>query len=106
MYGIHESTQSVEINVFRPAVEGYQELLFQLDMDCVTHGTPAQLYGPAENCYEAEAPEFELDTIHVHMADGNLVKIEYDAFVAILGAEVAQKIIDDATDDAIENGNF
>ena len=104
MYGTYESMQSVEISVFKPAVEDDRELLFTIDMECTTSSDPGQYHG--DNAYPPEAPEFELGSIHVHKADGNLVKVDYDVLFAILGAEAAQQMIDDATDDAIENGDF
>ena len=75
-------------------------------MDCTSRGCSAQLYGPPENCYPSEAPEFELDTVHVFDEKCNPHKISWDVLVAFVGAEAAQKMVDSAINDAVESGDF
>lgn len=98
MYGSHESNQSVETEC--------KETEFQITLTCVTLGTPAQLYGPPESCYEAEAAEFELDSIHVLDNEGNPVKISEEILEAFVGKEMAQTLIEDAKVEAMESGDF
>ena len=97
MYGSHESTQSLEIE---------REIEFDILVDCTARGCRAQISGPPEGCYPSEAPEFELDTIHVLDEKGNLLKISWDVFVAFVGDEVAEKMVDKAINDAAESGDF
>lgn len=99
MYGSYESTQSVEIET-----DGeYHEAEFDFLLDCVYRGCAAQLYGPPENCYAAEAAEFELNSVHVLDPDGKSLKISDDILAAILGKERADKLIAQAQLDAQEN---
>jgi len=102
-YGSYESTQCIELSW---PEDGCRETEFLITLTCVTPGTPAQLYGPPENCYEAEAAEFELESIHVLDDDGNPVKISEEIMAAIMGKELAQAVIEDAETDAMDSGDF
>jgi len=97
MYGSHESTQSVEVD---------GEIEFDVVVDCTSRGCAAQLYGEPGDCYPSEAPEFELDTIHVRDEEGNPHKISWDVLVAFVGDDVAEKMVASAITDAEESGDF
>ncbi len=97
-YGSYESTQCVELN------DNITEVLFTFD--CSNPGTPAQTFGPAEACYEAEAAEFELDSVHVLDGEGNPVTISMDILMVFVGTEMAQKMMEYAETEAIESGEF
>ncbi len=97
-YGSFESAQSIEVEA-----EGeYCEAMFRLDMNCVSPGCKAQLFGPPENCYPAEDAEFELDTIHVLDGEGNPTEISEDLLSKIIGPELVAKLIERAVVDAHE----
>ena len=101
-YGSHESSQYAEVI----ARGDGKEAEFQLTLNCVTSGCPAQLYGPAENCYPAEAPEFELESIHVLDDDGNPIKISEEILKAVVGEDIFQTMVENAETEAMESGDF
>lgn len=45
----------------------------------ITAGSPGRLYGPPENCYPQEAPEFEIENVRIS---------DWDEFADIYGAKV------------------
>lgn len=102
MYGSYESSQYVE------AITGDNstEVGFILTLNCVTPGTPAQLYGPAENCYPAEGAEFELDSIHLIDEEGNHILITAAMFSAFVGQDIETKMFESACLEAEESGGF
>ncbi len=101
-YGSHESEHYVEV------IRGdlAQEIGFCLSMNCSTPGTPAQLFGRPEDCYEAEAAEFELDSIHLIAQDGNHYLITDEIFSAMVGPEIEASMIEAARVEADESGDF
>ena len=101
-YGSHESSQYAEVL----AKGDGKEAEFQLTLNCVTLGCPAQLYGPPENCSPAEAAEFELDSVHVLDDEGKPVKISEEILEAVVGQTVARQMIEDAETEAMESGDF
>ncbi len=101
-YGSHESSQYAEVI----AKGDGKEAEFQLTLNCVTLGCPAQLYGPPENCYPADAAEFELDSIHLLDDEGNPVEISEQVLKAFVGEDVFQKMVEDAETEAMESGDF
>lgn len=40
-----------------------EDFICDVDYRVLSYGCKAQTYGPAENCYPAEAPEWEIDRI-------------------------------------------
>lgn len=44
----------------------------RVEFTVTSWGCPAQLYGPPENCWPAEDPEFEIDEIGVTLTIGGL----------------------------------
>lgn len=101
MYGSHESTQAVEIGAYDS-----REVEFDIVMACTARGCSAQTYGEPGDCYPSEAPEFELDTIHVLDEHGNPHKITWAVFEAFVGAGASQVMFDSALIDAQESGDF
>lgn len=102
MYGSHESSQYAEVI----SGDDSKETEFQFTVNCVTRSDPGQYLGPAENCYEGEAAEFELDSIHVINDDGNRVLITYQILEAFTGNDLAQKMLNNAMTEANESGDF
>ncbi len=98
MYGSFESHQSMEW------LEADRE--FKIALVCTARSVRARLSGSPEDCYPAEAPEFELDSIHIVCLDGKLRLLEYHAFVAIFGTVEAAELLKAAEDEAIESGEF
>jgi hypothetical protein len=98
-YGSYESTQSIEVEA-----EGeYHEAIFDFTLTCTSPGCAAQLYGPPENCYPAEAAEFELDSVAVLDGESNPHIISVDILANIVGRELADKLVEKAIEDAQEN---
>lgn len=101
MYGSHESTQSIEVGG-----DDGREIEFNIVVTCTSTGCEAQLYGPPENCYPSEAPEFELDTIHVIDEQGNPYLISELVLDAFVGTGAALRMVEKAITDAVESGDF
>ena len=101
MYGSFESSQYFEVED-RESIE----IEFQITLICTALGQPARLGGPPEDCYPAEAPEFEVSTIYVINDDGNPVEVSEEAFRAFVGAGIADKLMEDAAVEANESGEF
>ena len=101
-YGSHESRQCAEVL----AKGDGHEAEFLLTLNCVTLGSPAQLYGEPGDCYPAEAAEFELDSVHVLDGEGKPHLISEEILTAIVSEEVARQMIEDAETEAQESGDF
>ena len=104
MYGTFDSIQCVEVFT-DPDTDGH-EPEFKFTMNCVSRGCKAQLYGPPEDCYPADAAEFELDTVHAFDSKGNPLMISEAVLEAIIGVEATKKLTDAAFLDASENGEL
>lgn len=75
-----------------------------IELDCTNPGCPAQLYGPPENCYPAEGPEFELDRVTVFVGKINVLQTaKWSEAELVLGEAVWGNLIDAAYEDADEN---
>ena len=46
------------------------EFVADVDWTLTYRGCPAKLYGPPENCYPAEDPEWEINSIILHLDNG------------------------------------
>ncbi len=101
-YVTHESSQYAEVLT---KGDGH-EVEFLLTLNCVTLGSPAQLYGEPGDCYPAEAAEFELESVHVLDDEGKPHLISEEILRAIVGEEVVRQMIEDAKTEAIESGEF
>ena len=102
MYGSFVSNRSIEVAVNDDSIE----VEFEFNLVCVNLSTSGQFSGPPEHCYEAEAAEFELDSIFVIDAEGNPHNMSENALVAIIGPEVFQKMLEGAEAEADESGEF
>lgn len=102
IYGSFESSQYAEVI----SGDESKEVEFQFTIDCTSLGRPAYISGPPEGCYPAEAAEFELDSIHVQVDEGNPVPISYQILEAVVGKEMAQAMLSDAETEAMESGDF
>lgn len=98
-YGSHASTQTIEVE----ADGECHEAEFEFEMECTSPGCSAQLYGAPENCYPAEAAEFELISVSVFDRDGNPRKVPWEILEGILGVKLADKLVEKAKLDAEEN---
>jgi hypothetical protein len=101
MYGSYVSYQSVE--VFYADKE--YEAEFIITLNCTVRRDPGRLSGPPEHCYPPEGPEFELDSIHVLAQEGKR-EISEDVLRAMLGDDMADKLLERAYTDAAESGDF
>jgi hypothetical protein len=102
MYGSYYSRQGIEV----VGQTDSHTARFQIVLTCVSPGCAAQTYGPPENCYPAEAAEFELASIHLIDSAGNLHDISEELFKAIVGKLQAGLMIENAYDEAEESGDF
>ena len=102
-YGTFESSQYVDVRSWKG--DG-KEAEFQLTLNCTASGCAAQIWGPPENCYPAEAAEFELESVHVLDDEGKPVKISAEILEAVVGKEAFQQMISDAEIEAMESGDF
>jgi len=105
----YESTQSLEIE---GPDDSFGEPSITIGLQCSARSDPGQPFGPPENCYPPEGPEFELTTITVDVPKVNspdldsVLVFSYIQFCAVYGVDVADALIECATTDACENGGF
>lgn len=108
-----ESTQTVE--VCGPK-DTYQETEFVIGLTCTNSSSPAN-YNPSNGGWPAEGAEFELATITVNVRHVNpyltgpepwdkALVLTWNQFCAIVGPEAANALIERATDEAHESGEF
>lgn len=95
----YTSYQSVEVT---DSQDNYKELIFAIDLKMTAAGRPAYISGLPEDCYPAEAAEYEVVQVGV---DNPKVKTvwTYDEFHEFIGSDIAAMVIEDAMLDAIEN---
>lgn len=98
-YGSHESSHIVEME------EG-REVEFQIALECTALRLPSKTYGLPEDCCPAENAEFELESVHILDDDGKLAIISKEAWMAYVGADAVQKMIEAAELNANESGDF
>ncbi len=71
---------------------------------CTSPYVPAQLYGPPENCYPAEGPEFEWVEFEFFVGKTVIVKSTNEHVAAALFGELIwAQLVQDAITDAEEN---
>lgn len=70
-------------------ITGY-ELTIKTEYHITYRGRPARLYGPPEDCYEAEPPEFEIDRVTVCG-----VAIPFDSLPATVREGIEESIRDE-----------
>lgn len=104
-----ESTQTVE--VCGPK-DTYQETEFVIGLTCTNSSSPAN-YNPSNGGWPAEGAEFELATIAVNVPSVNprvpyhpALELSYAQLAALVSKEAADALIDRATDEAHESGEF
>ncbi len=64
-------------------------------------GDPGRTYGPPEDCYPAESPEWECDSLHLIFSKKHKLKISEEDCIALFG----QKFLDKHCDLAEEQAN-
>ena len=101
-YGSFESSQYAEVI----SGDDGKETEFQFTLGCVSYSRPASISGPPENCYPAEAAEFELDSLHVLDDESNPVPLTYQILEAVVGRDLAQIMLSAAETAAMESGDF
>ncbi len=71
---------------------------------CTSPGRAAQLYGPPENCYPAEGPEFEFVAFEFFVGKTMIVSSgDWGVAQALFGAAIWNHLYSDAVIDAEEN---
>lgn len=71
---------------------------------CVSPYVPAKLYGLPEDCYPAEAAEFEFDEFEVFVGKTVILKsTDWTVAEALFGANIWNHLYDDAVTDAEAN---
>lgn len=73
-----------------------------IEMRCTAPYVPARISGPPEDCYPAEGPEFELETIYIQFAKRQ-VEIKPEELEQLVGKKRADKLIEAAELYAMEN---
>ncbi len=72
------------------------EFVADIDWTLTSPGCPAKLYGPPENCYPAEAPEWEINSITLHLDyGGNNLGPGFEATGALFEHLAESRQIDD-----------
>ncbi len=73
-------------------------------MTCTSPGCAAQLYGPPENCYPAEGPEFEFDEFTFFAGKKTILRSEkWSVAEALFGKIIWNRLYNDAVINAEEN---
>lgn len=107
----YESTQSVE--VYGPEGTG-GEVSFTIGLTC-TAKSFAGCFDPRIGGEPPSGPEFDLTTVAFDVAvvnyKGGVIRrdtmhLSYDMFAAVVGREVADKVIERAEIEAAETGDF
>ncbi len=71
---------------------------------CTYPGCAAQFYGPPENCYPAEGPEFEFISFVFFVGKTKIVNNgTWDVALALFGAHIWNQLYNDAVINAEEN---
>ncbi len=83
----------------------YNETEVIIELNCSARSIPAS-YSPVDGGDPGSAAEFEIAGIHIQLADNKIVAIELSVFEAFMGEEIAKQILDNAYQDAEENGDF
>lgn len=73
------------------------EFVADVDWTLTYRGCPAKLYGPPENCYPAEDPEWEINSITLHLDNGgNNLGPGFEATGALFELLASSREVDDA----------
>lgn len=101
------SYQAVEM--FGPR-DTYKEAIFEFHMVCTDRGS-APTFVPRYGGDPGWAPEFEVVEVRVdankeERALFSRLVLTWDQFVAFVGAEIAEALLDNAHDDAVQNGEY
>ena len=108
----YESNQYVEM--IGPDEAGF-EATFTIGLMCTANSSPGS-FNPMDGGYPPEGPEFEVYTIQVDVPKVNPKEgewpfeaqliLSYSQLRAIVGEEIADKLIDRAIEEACETGDF
>jgi hypothetical protein len=108
------SDQFVEVSA---KGEIYTETVFEIGLHCTAKYVPGH-FDPYDGGYPPEGPEFEVTTIEVKVPKVNYraglskgrflspLTLTYEQFLAIVGLEIGEKLINDAMSEAAETGEF
>ena len=104
-YGTHTYTTTMQGELMLPtAFDDTLQWEVSVTVTCTYPGCTAQLYGPPENCYPAEGPEFEFVSFKFFV--GKLVIVEtrnWAVAEALFGKIIWNHLYYDAVADAEEN---
>ena len=104
-YGTHTYTTDVQgILTLSATVSDDIQWEVSITVNCTAPAQPAQLYGPPEDCYPAEGPEFELTDLCV--VAGKIVIVstqDWRVGEALFGETMWLHLYYDAVTDAKEN---
>ncbi len=91
---------------FTISVDEDQEIFTTVEVEfylkLTDRGRPAKIYGPPEDCYPAEAPEWELDSIVLVFSKTHKLSIEEVDFIALFGQKFFDKHYELAEEEANE----
>lgn len=75
-----------------------------ITVTCTSPYQPAQVYGPPEDCYPAEGPEFEFDSFEFFAGNKMILRSEkWSVGEALFGENIWNHLYDDAVINAEEN---
>lgn len=90
-------TLSVDDNV-----EEFTTVELEICLRLTSPGRPAKLYGPPEDCYPAEDPEWELGALTLLFSKKHKLKISDENCIALFGRKFFDKHLDLAIEEANE----
>ncbi len=102
-YGTHTWNGTLEVKFPNETVEWE----VSIDLKCTNPGDPGKLYGPPEDCFPPDPPEFEVTTFSVFVGLKVIVGAENDIgwkeTELVLGADTINALEELAFADAAEN---
>ena len=104
-YGTHTYNTTMQGELMLPtAFDDTLQWEVSVTVTCTYPGCTAQLYGPPENCYPAEGPEFEWAEFKFFVGKTVIVKSSNEhVAVALFGEIIWARLVLDAITDAKEN---
>ena len=91
------------MSAFSITLTGF-DFIADVDYDVTSYGCPAQTYGPPENCYPAEGPEWVVNSITLYRDEGKDVETPGFEATGMLEWVLADYFADKIAEQIAENG--
>jgi len=98
----HEYTTDFTISVDENEEE-FTTVEVEIYLEQTYAGCPAYISGPPEDCYPAEGPEWELDSIYLRFSKTHKLKVTEEDFIALFGREFFNKCCEKAEEEGNES---